>query len=508
MNYDGLFEKMPRYKNFLNNKPLRKLYGILSQPENVKKMIEANDIAKKPAICGMVRFIEKFCGRHSEEGLLLEDKEGLYLRRFIGAMITDIMAANGYRPAGRQKIIGKGQSDHFLSGACYIKTGGRSSAGSNRVRRQTSPRYTPGGDLFEAGVNPPEKGELDFMIAQAFDTAARSFHNLYDGMPFYTDNKFGFLPAEGIMYPFSRIIYRFSRAMYMSAYQIAAEIEINHPGVVEMSGMLFMPCDDADELSGEAAARTPQSIISSRLGHKSPARRNLLSFVELVELRLIELCATDALQRRRPGGDTPEGGDYQMAFLSGLYGLEGMLHRNCEFEFFTSRGPTPFFRQLINPADEEKLFERLAAAAGDLDTRYSSRFYERYGLEEMIVQAIAGDNGHPSIETARYSGDGKTMFLTLNQLKKKMFDMAADAPGEFRRRFPYNFDGYPVYALYLELLKRRGRFVPGFISTLHLGELSLSDYYETQTDEGGPDDEGTAPLSELGNYVPIIALRK
>ena len=359
MNFDDLFADMPRYNSLREIKPLKKLFNILSGEESVRKMIEANDIAKRPAICGVIKFIEKFCDRHSGEGLNIDaekeigpdgraaltekGRKAVFLRRFIGAMINAIMGNNGYTIKKGQKIIGGGLSKYFSSGARFgnpSKAGegrelGRSGARKRSVKaqREASGRKetTRRRKTAQAGNRLVlTEAEIAGFIAEAFQTAAAaSAGAVYEKGG--RDEKFTYISDGFISYPFSETVLAYSRLHYMSAYQIACEIELNHPGIVEMTGMSFMP--DIDE-GPENGVKDELNQLDLRLENDMFTTNRDKSFVDTIQDFLVRECAQNIGAEKRRHAAIEGGGGFEMAVLANYFEPEGTIFRNCDLEYF------------------------------------------------------------------------------------------------------------------------------------------------------------------------------
>lgn len=550
MGYENLFEKMPRYISFKDIKPLKKLYDALSGDESVAKMIAVNDIARRPAICGMIEYIVKFCNRHKEEGLDLSGKDGHFLRRFIGAMINDILTARGYRRGKNQKIIGGDYSEYsqyFSSGACYEKSSAgkanrKKTAGSSLGRKNFRQdkkherndiknekhdgiRKTDHIPVISRAIEIDDPKikisdilrsiDLNLYIREAFQTAAAAAFKIQSNGEFRGD-KFAFRSMEGVRYPFSDIILEHAFGHYMSAFQIAAEIELNHPGIVELAGTFFS--DEYEEFTGRDDEETQAHLKKSSLQNDDQYLEP--SFVDIIERHLIREC----LKNNEFAGQYYEPEGFEIAAISDFCSPRYSIYRNAEFVAGPANGPIPVFRPRVSRKHDILIAEKISGRAAGIDSTYSSQFFDKFNLAATIPQTLSAPSQINYFDAYGDRFKQSRIFLTLNQLKKKLFDdflrlieENEKMPDHLKHpeikadsKFLYNLDNYPGYAIYLELARRRlPQIFLGFLSSRHLTDFSLSRYYEIEAgnNEKLPAEEydEASGLSEFGSYIPLFA---
>ena len=549
MSYEDLFDSMPCYQMFRDIKALKILYSALSSKKGVDRMTSANDIARRPAICGMIDYIVKFCNRHKKEGLELKGADGHFLRRFIGAMINHILTEKGYERGKNPKILGgeySKYSEYFRSGACYEKpgekeTGRKKSSGTIRESDKTyhenksvenaaktvKNKHDKGAEVIAAisralGISdkdmlkPPllRNIDLSLYITEAFQTAAAAALKTISNKG-HCGDKFVYFSHDGISYPFSDLVLEHARCHFMSAYQIAAEIELNHPGIIEMAGTFF----SSDEFV-EPDYRDQDAPSKRDVPLEYRAGGNELSFVELIERHLILECIKN-IGSGEPG-ENREG--FEMAALSDFCAPKCSVFRNGEAVPMPSDGPLLIFRPASSHGDESILAEKMAERANRIDSTYSSQFFERFDLSDMIVKTLTNRSERNYFPAINNRLSRSMVFLTLNQLKKRLFDTylqyiedkdylfdkSKKSAPEKDQNFLYNLDNYPGYAIYLELLKRRlPELSVCFLSTRHLIEFALSRRHDIENDGrkkiSNEEYENSSDLTELGSYIPLIA---
>jgi len=112
MEFDDFFSGNSKYKKFLTSKSARDIFRFLSKPENIQKMIDANDRGK-PALYGCLKDLEQNFSSCAD----FDFNEG-FVKQCVGAMVKFILEPFGYSPA-LQKDMPKGKYKFFTSGTNY-----------------------------------------------------------------------------------------------------------------------------------------------------------------------------------------------------------------------------------------------------------------------------------------------------------------------------------------------------------------------------------------------------
>lgn len=118
MEFEEFIEKNTTYKKFGKNKEAetaKSLFNFMSKPENIDKMLLANDNGR-PALEGILSEVEK---NFNNEDFDIENDN--FTRQFIGVMVRDIINDFGYivdrTELSRQKNI----KSKFITSATHYK---------------------------------------------------------------------------------------------------------------------------------------------------------------------------------------------------------------------------------------------------------------------------------------------------------------------------------------------------------------------------------------------------
>lgn len=112
MSYDRVFRLYPRFRRYYEEKEVRELYAFLSSPNNIDKMLTANDDYKLPALAGVIKDIES---RLQSNSINLCNNE---IRQLLGCMIKEIIQDYGYEII-RQKHLNSQVSTFIKTAAIY-----------------------------------------------------------------------------------------------------------------------------------------------------------------------------------------------------------------------------------------------------------------------------------------------------------------------------------------------------------------------------------------------------
>lgn len=122
--YNDYLSENPPCRKFDSDADAQAIFELLSQDDNIIKMIDASE-AGKPALTPVVLFVEEYFDTHAPSEF---DLRKSFPRTAVGCMIKTILAPFGYlvlTPATRaQKDLPKAvNAKYFTSASCYEKTG-------------------------------------------------------------------------------------------------------------------------------------------------------------------------------------------------------------------------------------------------------------------------------------------------------------------------------------------------------------------------------------------------
>ena len=115
MSYDRVYMWYPRYQKYYDNNIVKKLYKFMSEPENIEKMLIANDVYGRPALAGIISEVEA----HFHDPVNFNLNENI-LKQFVGSMVREIINDFGY-DIDRQKSI---SNTKYIKSATYYKKSG------------------------------------------------------------------------------------------------------------------------------------------------------------------------------------------------------------------------------------------------------------------------------------------------------------------------------------------------------------------------------------------------
>ena len=91
MSLDRFFELFPRFKKYHGNPTIQDMYNYMSTPENIDKMLTANDLFEMPALAGIIKELQ--AEFHNPAKLNFIDNE---VRQLIGGMVKEVILDFGY----------------------------------------------------------------------------------------------------------------------------------------------------------------------------------------------------------------------------------------------------------------------------------------------------------------------------------------------------------------------------------------------------------------------------
>jgi len=247
MPWERIFEWWPIYNKYENVEELKNLYGVMSLPENIEKMINANDNMDKPPIVGLQQVIEEGEGKAALGMLDIEKNKSF--RRLIGSMIAEILHDYGYRPH-KQKNISHGGSSYFKSATHYEYVEGTAtkklqkeiaietnrSSDTEKVKKASYIKNKEYIESLEKFRKFWKKYGLSDKIKSIFLSLDIRNENLAQGSSSMADSSVT-MAFEAIVFPFAEQLSRYSSSMWLNIYQITSLLENKYPGIVELSGL-------------------------------------------------------------------------------------------------------------------------------------------------------------------------------------------------------------------------------------------------------------------------------
>jgi len=247
MPWERIFQWWPIYRKYENVEELKALYNVMSLPENIEKMINANDNMDKPPIVGLQNVIEE--GKGKDALGELDIRKNKNLRRLMGSMIGEILYDYGYRPH-KQRNISHGGSSYFKSATHYEYTDGTAtkklqkeiaietnrSSESEKVEKESYIKNKEYIESLEKFRKFWKKYGLTDKVKSIFLSLDIRKENLAQGSSSMADSSVT-MAFEATVFPFVEQLSRYSSGMYLNIYQIASLLEDRYPGIIELSGL-------------------------------------------------------------------------------------------------------------------------------------------------------------------------------------------------------------------------------------------------------------------------------
>ena len=101
MSLDRFFELFPRFKKYHGNPTIQDMYNYTSTPENIDKMLTANDLFEMPALAGIIKELQ--AEFHNPAKLNFIDNE---VRQLIGGMVKEVILDFGYEVKIQKSLKG------------------------------------------------------------------------------------------------------------------------------------------------------------------------------------------------------------------------------------------------------------------------------------------------------------------------------------------------------------------------------------------------------------------
>ncbi len=453
MPWERIFEWWPIYKKHETVEGLKALYVLMSRPENIEKMIYANDVMNKPPIIGLKEVIEDGEGKELLESLDLKNDKNL--RRMLGSMVGEIIYDYGYRPY-KQKNISSGGSSFFKSATHYqFNEDAAIKKLQKEVVIENRHAVKDENNVFNSEMKSEEYREslkkfYEFWKKYGLTEKVKSILTSFDlknENRIYGSSSLGYVCGvrsfASSIFPLMEQLSGYSSGMFLNVFQIAALLENEFPGIIELSGFQVL-----------SVARHPNIILSGR------------EFVALL---------SDVLLEKARG----ESSVFEAAYMFRNYLHSFTVLINGENKCYYAANPVfPMFR-IRNGFD----FGR-DAGIRDYFARYnndiSEEFFDKYNVMDNIEKILKKTSGIDS--------NGLKHYCDLYQLAI-----------ELSLKRPIRCHYYPIACIFFELLKRifngkapriKAAIWPGnFISELtYLYYLKTSMIY----------------VDGLSNYTPLF----
>lgn len=112
LSFDDFIIENPKYKKFDSSSNAKRVYEFLCIPDNIEKMIAAND-NEKPALYGVQSALESSFAGFSDFDL----NEG-FVKQCVGSMVKTVLEPFGFKPH-LQRDLPKKTSLYFTSAMHY-----------------------------------------------------------------------------------------------------------------------------------------------------------------------------------------------------------------------------------------------------------------------------------------------------------------------------------------------------------------------------------------------------
>jgi len=477
MPWERIFEWWPIYKKYENVEELQDLYNNMSLPENIDKMINANDDINKPRppIVGLTDIIKETAGK-------LDIENDNSLRRLIGLMVGEILYDYGYR---RDK-----QMNISHSGGCYFKSATRYKCNEEeatiKFRKEFAIESSLPGEIIktktenyiestvvkrpqkeiatESNQSPKiaeryiknkeyietlkkfrkfwEKYGLSDKIKSIFLSLDVINENLSQGSSSTTDYSVAMI-HEASIFPFVEQVSRYSSGMYLNIFQIAALLENKYPGIIELSGLHLI------------------STGNSKLHVNETCFFTMLSEILLEEVQTGFSNFESALMSK----------NYFDSLTVSVIGLN-----HCRQ---TDRQDIPIFR-LRNSLDIRQ-DSRLREHFGCFQNEISEEFFKIHNVMDNIVKILKKNTINENSE--------ERIYYSLYQII-----------AELSQKIPIKNHYYPVSCIFFELMKRifKGD-VPEIKLAIWPGNTIVNSGYSYKSKDCFISIDGTA------NYTPLFS---
>ncbi len=213
MNLKDFIKEYPRFSPLLTVPGLDKLYELISEPSSIDSMIRASE-SKRPAIAAIAKILESdfHDKRAGKDGMNF--KKNRYLKNFVGNVISHFMQQNGYIK-DKNKNLNSHEAKYFSAGTLYVKN-----ESIEELRRK--------------GQNFWIRYELESKVIKILE----NWHRLSED--YYTPYRIGScalnINASLDFWPCYEIAEKYySDRLFVSAEQIAIELERQYPGIASLS---------------------------------------------------------------------------------------------------------------------------------------------------------------------------------------------------------------------------------------------------------------------------------
>lgn len=114
MKYVDFYKQYPKYKGYIDNPVVYRLFIFLSNPINIKKMVVANDVYKKPPLYGVLTEVEN---NFHDPDIFSFCNDGP--RQLTGSLVYYVLSYFGYKPIKPRRIT---KLKYFTSASIYEYT--------------------------------------------------------------------------------------------------------------------------------------------------------------------------------------------------------------------------------------------------------------------------------------------------------------------------------------------------------------------------------------------------
>lgn len=206
-------KEYPRFSPLLTVPGVEELYEFIAQPSTIESMISASE-NRRPAIAAIAKIIESSFHDNKAGKDGMNFKKNLYLKIFIGNVISRLMQDNGYAKV-RNKNLNPQESDYFSAGTLYVKDE------SDAELKEKAKKFWKNHKIGEKIITILENWRFTADI---------------DNLPYAVKNSKSLKYAHDVNSRYSWIIEKhYDSRLWITSFQIAIELERRFPGIIALS---------------------------------------------------------------------------------------------------------------------------------------------------------------------------------------------------------------------------------------------------------------------------------
>lgn len=206
-------KEYPRFSPLLTVPGVEELYEFIAQPSTIESMISASE-NRRPAIAAITKTLESSFHDNKAGKDGMNFKKNLYLKNFVGNVISHFMQKNGYIK-DKNKNLNPQEARYFSAGTLYIKN-----------------------DSEEELKEKARKFWIKYNVGEKVIRILKTLNRLPDkeNSPFRVKGLKALKRKTLEWWPYSWIIEKYYGAkLFITSYQIAYELEREYPGIIALS---------------------------------------------------------------------------------------------------------------------------------------------------------------------------------------------------------------------------------------------------------------------------------